>query len=98
MEQANKISCDAMHTLAKANAVANRTIVDYSTVHPVCERFHGNADRKLEHMLQINSESAISRKLCVTKTDLYGMGDWVAMMQPPLPPVKTQFDQWTKSK
>ena len=95
---ANKMSCDAMSFMAQNESLRNARVMDYLVNHPTCERFNSLADRGLEHEIQANSTTAISRKLCVTKTAQYGIGEWTAMMNPPLPPVLARFDEWTRSK
>jgi len=95
---ADMMSCAAMIGMAKAEAKADAVTLDYLVNNPVCERFHTLADRVVEHQLQLDPTTAISRKLCVYKTPQYGTGEWVRMLQPLLPPVKQRFDEQTKQR
>lgn len=94
---ADLMSCAAMMSLAKQEAVGNIHQLSYLVNNPSCERFHTLADRTTENKLKMDP-ATLSRKLCVTKTPVYGEGQWVQMMHPPLTRVQENFDEWTRSK
>lgn len=95
---ADNMSCDAMSALASDEARKNINRLDYLVNHPNCERMHALADRVDEHQLQINPLGVLPRKLCVYKTELYGVGKWDKVMTPLDTPVVAQFDKWTRAK
>jgi hypothetical protein len=95
---ADMMSCAAMMGLAKQEAAGNLEQLSYLVNNPACERYHSFADRSLEHNLQMDATLSMSRKLCVTKTPLYGQGPWINMMKPPLQRAPVNFDEWTSRK
>ena len=95
---ADLMSCSAMMSMAKLEAIGNSQQLGYFVNNPVCERYHSFADRTLEYKLQMDATLSMSRKLCVTKTPLYGQGQWVNMMRPPLPRTPVNFNEWTSRK
>lgn len=92
---ANSMSCGAQVGLAKAEVARNDAILSYTANPVVCDRLQSLADRGLEYTLQIDKTLSMSRKLCVTKTNLYQQGPWEAAMQANVQPL---FDQRTRSR
>ena len=92
---ANSMSCDAQIGLAKAEAARNDTCLAYTANVVTCDRLQSLADRGLEHNLQIDDTLAMSRKLCVTKTNLYQSGSWETVMKQSVQP---RFDEQTRSR
>lgn len=92
---ADKLSCEAMSTLAKQEYFDNRIQELYLINNPACERYHSLADREQEHFLQ--KSLGISRNVCFDKTPAFQQGAWenqyIDMVNVP-----TFYEKWTRSK
>jgi hypothetical protein len=95
MTTSSEMSCQAMSELAKNEAIRNRDIMFYQTIHPVCERFQNLADREQEYDLQ--KPITFGKKACFTPTPSFRDGPWKDMFN-----VKTsdpvRFDIWSRRK
>jgi hypothetical protein len=93
---AGNVSCDAMKQLARDEALRNRSMCDYQTLYPACERFRELADRVEEYKLQ--KPPGFMRNMCFTKTPSFQEGDWAARFGGGPTPRDVRFDTWTRAK
>jgi len=92
---ADKVSCDAMSTLAKDEYFKNKIYEQYLLQDPSCFRYQSLANREEEHQLQKNG--GISRNLCFEKTPQFQQGPWEEVYKPSVE-LPTFYEKWTRAK
>lgn len=90
------MSCEAMTALAAREAQNNSVLLQYNTVHPVCQRFMELADRVDEYKLQ--KPSTFVKNACFTKTPAFQQGPWDKQFASDFAWQNISFDAWTKAK
>jgi len=95
MDSADKMSCDAMIRLAKAEVARNDLNYGFAASSPACAMNAAFADRKKE--MDLLAGNGIARNLCFDPASLVKWGDWEEQFKM-LRPVPQVFDARTRPR